>query len=66
MHLLDSPSRPLRARKPDLVVLDVVHEWANGLEDAPELRALTKARQVSVFRISLDADDLLGGIPRRP
>jgi hypothetical protein len=43
-------------------LLDVVHERADRLEEAAELRALSEAGQVSLFGIPLDPNDMLGRI----
>ena len=43
-------------------LLDVVHERADRLEEATELRALAETREMSLLRIPLDANDVLSGI----
>src|SRR5262245_58885639 len=57
---------PVRcAREKYLVVaqlLDGVHERPDRLKEAAELRALAEAVHVSLFRLPLDANDLLGRI----
>jgi hypothetical protein len=41
-------------------LIDVVYERADRLEEAAELGAPAKPRQVSFFRVPLDANDVLG------
>src|SRR4029453_750779 len=49
----------------DLVMahlIDVVYERADRLEEAAELGAPAKPRQVSLFRVPVDANDVLGSV----
>jgi len=43
-------------------LLDVVHERPDRLKEAPELGALTEAREMSLLGVPLDPNDALAGV----